>query len=197
MSEADAVVVADTSVIINLNASGRAADILAALPFRMAVTDIVASEVQEDRRSGRQDGALLDGLTEAGLVRVVALGAAALEIFAELVAGPAADTLDDGEAATIAFAAESGIAPVIDERKALRIHAARFQVPRALTTVDLFAEAAVEASLGRPGLCEAVFRSLQTARMRVLAERLAWVVDLIGTERAANCPSLPKSARGG
>jgi hypothetical protein len=33
--------------------------------------------------------------------------------------------------------------------------------------------------------------------MRVLAERLAWVVDLIGTERAANCPSLPKSARGG
>jgi hypothetical protein len=69
--------------------------------------------------------------------------------------------------------------------------------PKALTTVDLFAEAAVETSLGRRGLCEAVFRSLQTARMRVPAERQLWVVDLIGDVRASKCPSLPKSARGG
>nr|WP_294529798.1 hypothetical protein [uncultured Rhodopila sp.] len=54
MSEGERAVVADTSVFINLNPSGRAADILAALPFRVVITDIAASEVQEDRRSGRQ-----------------------------------------------------------------------------------------------------------------------------------------------
>jgi predicted nucleic acid-binding protein len=195
MAESGSVVVADSSVMINLNASFRAADILDALPFRVVVTDIVASELQEDRRSGRQDAALLDTLVQAGRIGTVSLGDAALDIFANLVVGPAGDTLDDGEAATIAYAVEAGIPPVLDERKALRIYAARFSGPHALSTVDLFAEAAVEAALGRPGLGDAVFRSLQTARMRVAAERLSWVVALIGTERAVQCPSLPRTVR--
>jgi predicted nucleic acid-binding protein len=195
MTKSGTVVVADTSVVINLNASFRAADILDALPFRVVVTDIVAGELQEDRRSGRQDGALLDALATAGRIGTVSLNDAALDIFAGLVVGPAGDTLDDGEAATIAHAVEADISPVLDERKALRIYAARFSGPQALTTVDLFAEAAVEAALGRAGLGEAVFQSLQTARMRVAAERLSWVVALIGADRAAQCPSLPKPAR--
>jgi predicted nucleic acid-binding protein len=194
MAESRTVVVADTSVMINLNATGRAEDILGALPFRVVVTDIVVGEL-EDRRSGRQDGALLDALVTAGRISTVSLSDAALEAFASLVVGPAGDTLDDGEAATIAYAVEAGIPPVLDERKALRIYAARFSGPRTLSTVDLFAEAAVEAALGRPGLGDAVFRSLQTARMRVAAERLPWVVAFIGAERAAQCPSLPKTVR--
>ena len=197
MSDATTVIVADASVVINLNASGRAAEILAALPFRLVVTDIVAAEVQEDRRSGRQDFALLKALADAERVRIVPLDDTALEVFADLVVGSAADTLDDGEAATIAYAATAGIAPVLDERKALRIYADRFQGPPALSTVDLFAAAALERALGRAGLREAVFQTLQTARMRVAAERMAWVLDLIGADRAAQCPSLPKSARGG
>jgi predicted nucleic acid-binding protein len=186
MAESDTVVVVDTSVMINLNASGRAADILDALPFRIVVTDIVAGELQEDRRSGRQDATLLGALVQGGRIGTVSLGDAALDTFATLVVGPAGDTLDDGEAATIAYAVEAGIPPVLDERKALRIYAARFAGPRVLSTVDLFAAAAVEAVLGRPGLGDAVFRSLQTARMRVAAERLPWVVALIGAERARN-----------
>ena len=195
MVEATAVVVADTSVVINLNATGRAADVLRALPFQVVVTDIVVAELQEDRRSGRSDSALLKELARASNIRVVSLGEEGMQVFGELVVGPAADTLDDGEAATIAYAVEYEIDPVIDERKALRICADRFPSLRPLCTVDLFAEASVVAALGLDNLTDAVFRALQEARMRVPFERVPWVIDLIGTDRAALCPSLPKAAR--
>jgi predicted nucleic acid-binding protein len=195
MVETSAVVVADTSVVINLNATDRAAEILSALPFRVVVTDIVVAELQEDRRSGRSDSELLKELVRASNIRVVSLGEAGMHVFGELVVGPTADTLDDGEAATIAYAVECEFAPVIDERKALRICADRFPSLRPLCTVDLFAEASVVAAVGQGNLTDAVFRALQEARMRVPFERVPWVVDLIGTDRAALCPSLPKAAR--
>jgi predicted nucleic acid-binding protein len=120
-----------------------------------------------------------------------------LEIFAELVIRSAIETLDDGEAATIAYAAVAGVVPVIDERKALRIYAVRFHGPPALSTVGLFATAPVVAALSRAVLRDTVFQTLQTARMRVPPERIPWAIDLIGADRAAQCPSLPKAARGG
>ena len=53
----------------------------------------------------------------------------------------------------------------------------------------------VQANLGRDGLTEAVFNALRLGRMRVLPHHLSWVVDLIGPERARQCPSLPSSVR--
>jgi predicted nucleic acid-binding protein len=195
MVEAGAAVVADTSVIINLNATGRAAEVLSALPNAVLATGIAAAELQEDRRSGRRDAELLKELARANKIRVVSLGEAGVRVFGHLVVGLAADTLDDGEAATVAYALECGIAPVIDDRKALRICAERFPSLRPLCTVDLFAEPTVVAAIGQSNLADAVFRALQEARMRVPFERVPWVVDLIGTDRAALCPSLPKAAR--
>ena len=195
MSDQGGLVVADTSVVINLNATGCAARILAALPFRMVVTDFVQSELQEDRRSGRQDAALLAELVAASHIQIVSLGEAGQRVFGDLVIGPATETLDDGEAATIAYAEEHGIVPVIDERKARRICVQRFALLRPLSTVDLFAHADVAASLGRDTLANAVFQALQTARMRVLPPHIDWVVALIGVDRARQCPSLPRSAR--
>jgi predicted nucleic acid-binding protein len=165
--------------------------------FRVVITDIAAAEVQENRNTGRQDAALPDALTNAGLVRIASLGDTGLEFFSDPVAGSAIDTLDDGEAATIAYAAETRIAPVLDERKALRIHALRFPGPKALTTMDLFAALPVVAARGLAGISAAVFQTLQTARMRVTPKRVAWIVVLIGAGRAAQCPSLPKATRDG
>jgi predicted nucleic acid-binding protein len=195
MVEDSAAVVADTSVVINLNACGRASEVLSALPFLVVVTDVAAAEVWEDTRSGRGDVELLNDLLQASHIRVVSPGENGMRVFGELVIGPAADTLDDGEAATIACAVESEINPAIDERKARRICANRFPSLRPLCTVDLFAEASVVAAIGQGTLSDAVFRALREARMRVPFERVRWVVDLIGTERAALCPSLPKAAR--
>jgi predicted nucleic acid-binding protein len=197
MVEAGAVVVADTSVVINLNATARAAQILNALPYRVVTTDIVATELQEDRRSGRNDSELLKALTQAEHISVVSLGESGLRVFGALVVGPAGETLDDGEAATIAYAVEHEIDPVIDERKALRICSERYASLRPKTTVDLFADAAVVAALGPDILGDAVYRALQEARMRVAFGHVRWVIDLIGTDRASRCPSLPGAARGG
>ncbi len=195
MAEEPWLIIADASVAINLNATGRAMQILRALPFKVAVADVVEAELQEDRRGGRRDAALLAELVSAQRVSIVSLNGAALDVFGELVAGPAAETLDDGEAATIAYAVTHGAVPVIDERKGRRICNQRFGWLRLLSTAELFMQPAVEAALGRDALSDAVFQALQNARMRVLPDYVAWVVALIGIDRALQWPSLPRGDR--
>src|SRR5215469_16749115 len=51
-------------------------------------------------------------------VRVVQLGDDGKRVYGSLVEGTAARTLDDGEAATIAYAHEAGAVALIDEKKA-------------------------------------------------------------------------------
>ena len=79
-------------------------------------------------------------LINAGRIDVVTLGDAGAAYFERLVVGRAEETLDDGEAATIAWAAEHRAIAVIDERKANRICAARFPQLRVASTVDVFAQ---------------------------------------------------------
>ncbi len=111
--------------------------------------DAIIIELEEGRRRGRPDADLLNELVVAKRIEMVTLGNPAAAIFEELVIGPAAMTLDDGEAATIAYAVEQGAITIIDERKANRICGARFPKLRVGSTVDLFAHPAVMDSLGR------------------------------------------------
>lgn len=195
MPEELRLIIADASVAINLNASGQALEILGALRCHVAITDNVEAELLEDSRPGRQDAALLAELVAANRIRIVSLNQPALEVFGGLVAGSTTETLDDGEAATIACSVTHGAVPVIDERKGRRICNQRFPGVRLLSTAELFMQPAVEAALGHDALRDAVFRALQTARMRVLPDYVAWVVALIGIDRALQCPSLPQRAR--
>jgi len=188
-------IVIDTSVAINLMATGCAAQILRALPNRVFAVDAVSIELEEGRQRGRPDADLLDELVTAKKIEIVTLGDSAVAIFEELVIGAAAATLDDGEAATIAYAAAHGATAIIDERKANRICSERF--PRMLVgcTVDLFAHPSVANALGSEKLAQAVFNALQLARMRVLPQHVKWVVDLIGKEQALPCASLSRAAQ--
>jgi predicted nucleic acid-binding protein len=155
----------------------------------------VLTELEGGRRRGRQDADLLNGLVSDNLVEVVTLGEAANEWFERLVIGRATETLDDGEAASIAYAVEHRALALIDERKANRICAERFPELSVAYTVDLLAHPILEETLGRGALADAVFNALQDARMRVSSEKTEWVVDLIGRERATTCYSLPMSVR--
>ena len=188
-------VVADTSVIINLNASGCAEAILDALPNSFLVVSEVKRELEEDQRTGRNDATALNALVASGRVEIVQLGDSGIQHFSSLVTGPAAQTLDDGEAATIAYALEHGAVALIDERKANRICTERFPALVTGSTVDLLAQGNVQAALGHDRLAEAAFHALRHGRMRVLPHHVPWVVDLIGQTRAARCPSLPRSVR--
>jgi len=187
--------VADASAIINLIATGCASAIISALPNRVVVVDVVPAEIDTGRHRGRQDSDRLNELIAAGLVEIVKLGDVAAQHFETLVVGPAVSTLDDGEAATIAYAIEQGGIAVLDERKATRLCAERFPELRLGCTVDILAHPDVEGSLGRETLASAVFKALYHGRMRVFPHHVEWVVGLIGTDQAAVCVSLPKSAR--
>jgi predicted nucleic acid-binding protein len=195
LTDPGALIVADASAVINLNATGCAQDIVSALPNRLMVVDVVPAELEEGRRRGRQDADLLNQLVAVDLIEVVRLNDLAVKHFEELVIGPAAKTLDDGEAATIAYAVGHGAIPLVDERKASRICAERFPKLRVGCTVDIFTHPEVLRRLGRQALARAIFKALYHGRMRVLPHHIDWVVGLIGTDQAALCTSLPGSVR--
>lgn len=188
--------VLDASVVINLNATDCATDILLALGGRTVVVDTVIDELKLGSETSRNDAAKVEDLVGAGALELVALGEAGYTHFAALVTGRASETLDDGEAATIAVALEHrGAIVVLDERKANRICRERHPELPSMSTVDLFLHPAVGARLGRARLANAVLRALLHARMQVPARHLAWVVELVGAEQAAHCSSLPRSIR--
>ncbi|MCM0609860.1 MAG: hypothetical protein KA711_12865 [Ideonella sp. WA131b] len=195
LPEPPALLIADASVIINLNATGCAEQIVRALPHRVAVVDVVVDEVENGLRKGRQDAIKLAALINANVLEVVKLGPQGLLYFEALVVGSAGETLDDGEAATIAYAVEAGACALIDERKARRLAAERHAAIPLGCTADLLASAEFEHAIGVAAVAEAVHNALICARMRVLNVHMDWVVQLIGDERAAACLSLPESAR--
>ena len=196
LDERPAAIVVDTSVVINLNATGCADAILRALPNRCVVVEHVSLELQVGRRTGRGDADALAMLIEQKLVEHAQVRDTGMRHFANLVSGSAAETLDDGEAGTIAFALEQGAVALVDERKAIRICAERFPSLRIGCTVDVLAQRHVQAALGS-SLADTVFNALDRGRMRVPDHYGQWVVDLIGKERAAGCRSLPKRFRDG
>ena len=188
-------IVADASVVINLIASGFAATILGPLGSPLRVPGEVQAEIESGRSRGREDANKLARLIAGGQVAIVDLGATGIGHFASLVTGAAEHTLDDGEAAAIAYALEHGATVLIDEKKATRLCAERFGHLKVGSTVDLVGCMAVQAALGA-NLADAVFNMLSVGRMRVLPQHLEWVVEQIGPRRAAQCPSLPARYRG-
>ena len=189
--------VADTSVLINLNATKYAKTILDALPNPFLAVSEVILELKGGEQAGRNDVAAVDAWQTSGHMQVVQLGGTGVRHFASLVSGLVAQTLDDGEAATIAYALElkPHAIPLIDERKANRICAARFAGLVRGSTVDLLAQDDVRTALGCDRLADAVFNALYDGRLRVLPHHVKWVVDLIGLDRARQCRSLPRSVR--
>ena len=146
-------------------------------------------------RSPVDDDARLKEWISTGIVAEEKLDAAAETVFERLVAGPAGETLDDGEAATIAHAIGRAGVAVVDERKANRICTERFAQLEIASTVDLMLHPLVVESLGAVALADALFQALVGARMRVLPRNMDQVLDLLGPEKAALCRSLPRTKR--
>ncbi|HUN86779.1 MAG TPA: hypothetical protein VMU48_20530 [Terracidiphilus sp.] len=195
MSKGPSPLVADTSVVINLIATGFASSIINALPRPLIAVDVVPSELEIGRARGRTELERFNELVNGGVIKVVSLGDLGMQHFESLVIGSAAETLDDGEAATIACAIEQSGVAYIDERKAWRICSERYQALQVGCTVDLLTHTDVRARLSDEIVAGAIFNALQGGRMSVLPTHLSAVVSLIGAERAALCESLPRSIR--
>ena len=186
--------VADASVVINLNATGRAADIIKAIPNRIAIAGGTMAELGLGARNGHDDAHQLQTLMDAGLIEQVQLGAKGAAIYESLIDGSARTTLDDGEAATIACAVEHGAIALLDERKARSLCFKLFTSLPLGCTAQLLMHDAVATVLNTDHI-EAIIRALKVGRMRVPTEFVAGIVELIGPDVATTCRSLPRSAR--
>jgi predicted nucleic acid-binding protein len=187
--------VADSSTVINLIATGCAPAIITALPNRIVAVDVIPGELDTGRRQGHPHADALQDLVAAGHIEIVPLDDTGWQHFEMLVVGHAWETLDDGEAATIAYATQCGAVAIIDERKGTRICAERFPDLGIITTVDVLLHPKVRLKLGERPFADAIFAALRDARMAVFPRHFDEVVRLIGPERAAQCPSLPKAWR--
>jgi predicted nucleic acid-binding protein len=195
LTDPDAILVADASIAINLNASGSSQEILQAIPNRLVVAETVFFELEAGKLRGYQDADYLKALINDGFVEVMNIGNVGKQHFEELAIGPATETLDDGEAATIALAIEHQGIVLVDERKAHRICSERYPHLRTGCTIDIFAHPEVLRALGEQKLASSVLSALTHARMNVLPHHADWVIKLIGPDNAAQCNSLPKSVR--
>jgi predicted nucleic acid-binding protein len=161
--------VADTSTVINLIATGCAPAIVKAVPNRIWAVDVIPGELDIGRPRGRQDAERLQELVAAGQIEIVALSDPGWQHFETLVAGPAQETLDDGEAATIACAADRGAVAILDEKKGTRICRLRFPNVDIISTVDVLLHPQVRLKLGEGAFVDAVFAALREARMAVFS----------------------------
>lgn len=187
--------VGDASVWINLVATGRAEEILRSSPVELVITTTALGELENGRAKGRQTAAEVARLIEAGLIREVSLSSADEAVFLGLVAGPTSLTLDDGEAATIAYALGSGTVALIDERKATDLCADRYPALIVMSTTDLLLADPIASSFQADSLSECLFLALTVARMRVPDRHLAGVCERLGPDRCQKCRSLPAAWR--
>lgn len=185
-------VVLDSSVIINLLATGKSSAILKALAVPIWVTEQVISETMQGKENGHTGSQFLDKLVSDKVVEVAVISGPSLEIFFELVSGKTINSLGDGEASTLAHAQSNGLLAAIDEKKATRIANSRFKSLQLVTTVDIFAHELVLNALGKEQISRAVVRALQTARMQVWEHQFDWVYQLIGREQVERCSCLKR-----
>lgn len=187
--------VLDASVIINLLATGHASTILQILAVPLIVTDSVVREIGQGAVNGRPEPALLAELISNQVLKVNELAGTALESFFDMVSGHTSSSLGDGEAATLALAHHNGLSAAIDEKKATRIAAERFETLKLVTTVDILAHEPVRASLGNEVLANATLHALQRARMQVREHQFDWIAQLIGINNVGACPTLKRHLR--
>lgn len=195
LTDRNSILVLDASVIINLLATNYASPILNAVPNSIVVTDNVVREIDRGSANGRPEPTLLRELIHNKILNRLELSGIALEHFFDLVSGSAADSLGDGEAATLALAYSKGFTAAIDEKKATKISSQRFETLKIITTVDILAYEPVRISLGDKALSEATLQALKYARMQVRDSQFSWIEKIIGCENAGLPPSLRRFAK--
>lgn len=188
-------IVFDASVLINLNASGCGMEILSALPYECVTPLQVIDELTQGAHLGHSDIHEVEHLIDSGELVSKPFGPSAEGMFESLISGDALATLDDGEAATIALAMEQKAAAIIDERKALNLCHRHFPDLSVATTPDLLLHDCIKRAIGPIALADATYNALKVGRMRVPTRLHSSIIELIGVERATECPSLPKRIR--
>jgi predicted nucleic acid-binding protein len=180
----------DASALINILGTGHSEIILRALNRTVRVDEVAFGEVTIDPFTMKSPAVVLGELRKMNLIEIVSLSEDAYEIFIGLTGSDPPDDLGDGESATLAQAVSCKCTAVIDERKATRIAGAQFPNVALLNSLDLLAAPEMFAAHQREMVAEVIYHALRNARMRVRQTERAWIVALLGNDRASECPSL-------
>lgn len=157
--------VLDTSVWINLLATGYWLEIVGSLGRPCFVPSQVAAEIRRDPVTSQPYPS--PGWPLIGKVKIEELDTNELLTFIDLVSAPMGDRLGDGEAAAIAMAVHRNLALVIDERKARRIIAGRWPDLPMLRSSELLRCPVVVSTLGEGIATECFERACKFGRMHV------------------------------
>lgn len=190
LTDHHSILVVDASVAINLIGSGSPAELLRALHCPLVMEETARDEVWRNPADGRPAREALDKLVEKGLLVYARLSEHAYTVFTELTGAEPPNDLGDGEAATVAHAEDVAGTVIADDGKAERIARGRSPPIEVLSTIDLVSSAAVLRAINPERLADLTTAMLQNARMRVASHHRAWVTNLIGVERAAQCRGL-------
>jgi len=181
--------VLDTSVLINLHASTYGVRILDAVPNEILIPRVVADELEHETSRRNGENSFLFDLIDSGAVARVDLTEEEFYEFSVLTSG--SPSLGDGEAATIAVTKIRGLRCLIDEKKGRVRAKISMCEEEPAWSLDLMRHPQVVAALGSMQSIEALYLALRDGRMRVHDDHCNQVVDLIGTQRALDCRSLP------
>jgi len=181
--------VIDTSVLINLIASGNITQMLTKLSSEVLITESVFHELKKHPKDGSDCSALLNSLVEQSLLKPVKILPNALELYLDLTT-----ELGDGEASVIAYTVtQSQYAVVIDEKKARRICEERFKLSPIFCTIDLFQDYFFTMNPNEQEFRQLLFNAVKIGRMRILKEKHEiWVKEVLGADLIQQCPSLKK-----
>jgi predicted nucleic acid-binding protein len=193
LTDHHSILVVDASVAINLLGSGSPAELLRALQRPLVMEETARDEVWRNPADGRPAREALDKLVDTGLLVYARLSEEAYIVFTELTSAEPPNDLGDGEAATLAHAENVAGTVIVDDRKAERIARGRSSAIEVLSTIDVLSSPAVLRAIDPERLADLTIAMLQNARMRVAVHHRAWIVDLIGAERATHCQSLGAS----
>jgi hypothetical protein len=184
----------DASVTINFLGTGIAGRLLPALGRPILMADRTFAEIRRHPLRDCDHVAELESLRRSGVLDVQTLSPEAKDLFFTLAGGDLFGGLDDGEAAAIALSLTVGhpTVLVIDDRKARTVLSARWPNQKMQYTADLFSKEL--AAIPAPELADAAYSALIHARMRVPQDNRAFMEDLVGAERARNCPSIGSRA---
>ena len=150
-------IIADTSVLINLNASGYRDIIFREFTGRMYTTNIVYDELQRgESRKGYHDAAIIKDFEKKGIIKIVSL-----------VYGSAPQTLDDGEASVIAYAYISDGIALIDEKKATKICKLEYPNLKICNTIDFLRQKRFLQKFGNKMIMESIINAKNNARMPI------------------------------
>jgi hypothetical protein len=154
------------------------------------VDEIALREVTIDPFTRKDPAGIIGNLCKSGLIEVIKMDSAAYEMFIGLTGADPPNDLDDGEAATLAQAALGNYAAVIDERKAIRVAGMHFPDLTLLNSLDLLTSQEMLQQNGRDAIADLVHLALRNARMRVPPCEREVIFNLLGDDRARECPSL-------